>query len=237
MKQTLQIRIVLVRPRNPLNIGAAARAMANFGFDDLWVVNPYGPAWRRTVAAVGAEELVRRARVTGDLQEAIADCGLVLGTTAVKDRVLEQPVVSLPELNAFLDRRAAGGARAALLFGSEKTGLNAAEREPCNAFVTVPTSAVQPSMNLSQAVAVCCYELSKVPKRLYKRGAPAATAETRELLIRQALDLFDAAGYLPLEPREMKLRKVRQALLRWTPSKADARLLHGIIRYLRAKLK
>jgi TrmH family RNA methyltransferase len=161
-------RIVLVRPRNPLNIGAAARAMANFGLEDLAVVKPHAPVWRETVSAVGAEDLVLKAREAKSLQETIGDCDLVLGTTVVRERDLSRPVVRLPELGEFLAERRPR--RLAVLFGNEKSGLTNLNLEKCHAYLTVPTSAKQPSMNLGHAVAVVCYELSRARLDL---GAPA----------------------------------------------------------------
>jgi tRNA C32,U32 (ribose-2'-O)-methylase TrmJ len=111
------VRFVLVRVRNPLNIGAAARAMANFGLSDLAAVEPFGPAWREARSAVGAEDLLRRARELS-LPEALADRQLVLGATAAKRRGLQQPVVALPGLGGFLRERLPDRGRVAVLFGS-----------------------------------------------------------------------------------------------------------------------
>jgi tRNA C32,U32 (ribose-2'-O)-methylase TrmJ len=154
-------RIVLVRPRNPLNIGAAARAMGNFGFWDLVAVEPFGPTWQETRSAVGAEEIVRSARAVRDLQQAIADRTLVIGTTAGSRRNLDRDLVSLAELPAWLAKHARMN-RPALLFGSEKTGLSNEHLSYCHALVRIPTAPDCPSMNLGQAVAVCCYELARL---------------------------------------------------------------------------
>ncbi len=175
MKQSpWQWRIVLVRPRNPLNIGAAARAMANFGFSDLVVVEPHEPVWRETRSAVGAEGIVRSARAVADFEEAIADRTLVVGTTSGSRRNLDRELVPLDSLGEWLRESAGkvkrGGSaragkgtrrRAALLFGSEKTGLSNDCLSHCHALVRIPTTPDCPSMNLGQAVAVCCYELAR----------------------------------------------------------------------------
>ena len=213
--------------------------MANFGFDDLVVVDPYEPVWRETVSAVGAESLVLKARMVEKLEEAVGDRQLVLGTTAVKSRRLERPLVRLPNLGAFLEKHGGKGSlRIALVFGPEKTGLTEKDLEHCNAIVTIPTSSEVPSMNLSHSVAVCCYELSDIhPERAPSSGASAATAEDRERLLRQILELFDAAGYLALEPAAHKINKIRGSLLRWNLRSKDVRLLHGILRYLLKRLR
>ena len=162
------VRIVLVRPRNPNNIGAAARAMANFGLDDLVVVDPYEPVWRETVAAVGGEKVMSGARKMS-LEEAVADCAAVAGTTTVRRRRIDRPLLTLPELPAFLARSLGGGGpagrRAAILFGSEKTGLAREALSLCGAWVRIPTTPQSPSLNLGQAVAVTAYELSRIGKR------------------------------------------------------------------------
>ena len=89
------LRVVLVRPRNPLNIGAVARAMSNFGSLHLRVVNPYDAGFREARSAVGAGEVLARAEVHGSEAEAVADCTLVVGTTSVGQRDLQQPLKRL----------------------------------------------------------------------------------------------------------------------------------------------
>lgn len=238
------LRVILVRPRNPLNIGAAARAMANFGFSDLAVVDPYPPVWRNTVSAVGAEAIVKNARVAETLEEAAADCELVLGTTAVRGRNLDRPVVRLPDIETFLGKyKAKAPLRVALVFGPEKTGLTEKYLEACNAYVTIPTSKEQPSLNLSHSVALCCYQLSqmaapgKKPLGAPNRDVDLVTAEERERLVKQALQVFDAAGFLSYEPLALKTRRVRRTFLQWNLRSTDVRLLHGIFRFLLRRLK
>jgi tRNA C32,U32 (ribose-2'-O)-methylase TrmJ len=154
-------RIVLVRPRNPLNIGAAARAMANFGLSDLVVVEPYGPAWQETRSAVGAGDIIRSARAAGSLTEALDGITLVIGTTSGQRRKLDRDLLSLEDLSEWIGDRARHRTRA-LLFGSEKAGLSNEHFSYCHALLRIPTSARCPSMNLGQAVAVCCFELSRI---------------------------------------------------------------------------
>jgi tRNA/rRNA methyltransferase len=156
----VKIRIVLVRPRNPNNIGAAARAMANFGLDDLVVVDPYEPVWRETVAAVGGEKVMSGARGMS-LDEALAGCASTVGTTTARRRRVDRSLLILPELPGFLRERLGASGRAAILFGSEKTGLPRAALERCAAWIKIPTTPESPSLNLGQAVAVVAYELSR----------------------------------------------------------------------------
>lgn len=239
----MNMRFVLVRPRNPLNIGAAARAMANFGFSDLAVVKPYAPVWQETRSAVGAEKLVLAARACASLEEATGDVSLVVGTTALRDRRPDRPVVSLPDLAEYLQKNypevAAGKSRAALLFGSEKTGLSGPYLARCQFWLTIPTSPETPSMNLGQAVALCAYAWSQVLGARVLQTPPdpglPATIEERRRLARQALAVFDMAGYLPfLGPRE-KMQKIRQRFLAWRLQRRDVALLHGLFRFLLKK--
>jgi TrmH family RNA methyltransferase len=153
-------RVVLVRPRNPLNIGAAARAMANFGFSDLVLVEPYGPAWQETRSAVGAEDIIRSARATSSLVDALEGIAVVIGTTSGHRRTLDRELLNLESLSQWIEHREYSG-RAALLFGSEKTGLTNEQLSYCHALIRIPTAARCPSMNLGQAVAVCCFELAR----------------------------------------------------------------------------
>ncbi len=118
-----RLRVVLVAPRNPLNIGAAARAMSNFGFAALRVVNPYAPSFREARSAVGASEILVNAECYTSVGDAVADCKLVVGTTAVRNRDLHHPV-QRPEYATRLIRRRLGTSNVALLFGSEKFGLS-----------------------------------------------------------------------------------------------------------------
>jgi len=154
-----RIRIVLVSPRNPLNIGAVARAMANFGFEHLGVAAPYAPHWREARSAVGAPELLRRANESASLAEAVKECTLVIGTGTLTHRKPEQPVILLPSLTPLIEQELARGGHIALVFGPEKHGLTRDDLSYCHVLVEIPTDPRQPSMNLGQAAAVCLYEI------------------------------------------------------------------------------
>src|ERR1700678_2699566 len=170
------LRVVLVATRNPLNIGAAARAMSNFGCTHLRLVNPYDPAYREARSAVGAAPVLASAEQFSTVAEAVADCPLVVGTTAAGRRELHHQLCTLEAgariiLQRLTRKRAARGkkARAALLFGSEKTGLSNEDLSHCHWLLRMPTRAEHRSMNLGQTVAVCLYELvrdAKAPTKL-----------------------------------------------------------------------
>src|SRR5262249_49414193 len=151
------LHVILVAARNPLNIGAAARAISNFGFRKLRLVNPYEVAFREARSAVHAQEILESAEEFHTLPEAIAGCTLVVGTTSLGHRELQHPLRTL-EYGGRLLRKHLSSGPAALLFGSEKFGLSNDDLSYCNWLMRIDTRG---SMNLGQAVAVCLYELSR----------------------------------------------------------------------------
>src|SRR6478609_7829313 len=168
--------VVLVSTRNPLNIGAAARAMSNMGFSRLRVVNPYEASFREARSAVGAAPLLAQAEQYGSVAEAVADCSLVVGTTAAGNRELQQPLKLLGEGAQLIRKRLRAGSRVALLFGSEKRGLSNDDLSHCHWLMHIPTRKEHVSMNLGQAVAVCLYELARAAGASRSHGPEKATA-------------------------------------------------------------
>ena len=224
------VAFVLVRPRNPNNIGAVARAMANFGAADLRLVEPFAPAWEESRAAVGGEALLKRARVL-TLAEAVADSTLVLGTGDGR-RAIRRPVVDLPGLAAYLREHLPEGGRVSILFGSEKTGLSNSELEPCRAVIRIPTQPKVPSMNLGQAAAVIAYELSRTASGEAPRlpRLAAATAGQREDLVQWALRAMDRLGYMKDAPPASKAERARRALARMPLASEDAGFLRALLK-------
>jgi tRNA/rRNA methyltransferase len=228
--------VVLVATRNPLNIGAAARALANFGVSRLRVVNPYAVAFREAKSAVGASALLKKAEEFSSVAEAIADCALVVGTTAARERELHHRLHTLKTgANAIRKRLTAG--HVALLFGSEKRGLSNEDFSHCHCLMRIPTRPEQPSMNLGQAVAVCLYEIAGATK-LQTAPAdrePPATAAALERLSKSLLEALLKSGYvLSSESGEQKLRRlVRRLKL----SESDAQLLLGMLRQMLWKMQ
>ena len=225
--------IVLVAARNPNNIGAAARAMSNFGFRHLRVVNPYEVAFQEARSAVGASAVLASTVQFPTVAEAIADCTFVLGTTAVGEREPAQPVVSLDQIAPLLQ----GQPRTALLFGSEKTGLSNSDLSHCHQLVRIPTRDEHISMNLGQAVAVCLYEIVRAPELRAttppRNAATVADLERLTNLLREALNVsgYDQAASAATE------QKLRSLVLRLAPSAHDSDALHGMLRQILWKLK
>ena len=235
-----RLRVVLVAPRNPLNIGAAARAMSNFGFFHLRVVNPYELAFREARSAVGAEPLLAKAEEFKTVAEAVEDCTLVVGTTAVGLRQLQHPVRRLDQAARLLRKHLVGGL-VAVLFGSEKRGLTNEDFSHCHWLLRIPTREEHRSMNLGQAVAVCLYELACDPQAVSKPEKHiAAAAADLERLTALLLDALRSSGYLKSIPGGLQNRrsaaptdeKIRRLVHRLNLSAKDAELTLGILRQI-----
>jgi len=223
--------VVLVATRNPLNIGAAARAMTNFGFSTLRVVNPYNVAFREAKSAVGASAVLKRAEEYPNVAEAVADCTLVVGTTAVRDRHLDHPLRVLPQASALIRRRMRA-VRVALLFGSEKRGLSNQDLSHCDWLLQIPTHPEQPSMNLGQAVAVCLYEISRGAKEGFlSERQRSATGADLDRLTASLLDCLRVSGYAVRGKHDEQV--LRRFVRRLKLSGADAQLLMGMLRQMR----
>ncbi len=240
--------VVLVSPRNPLNIGAAARAMANFGFSRLSIVAPFAQNWMEAKSAVGAPGLLREAKVYDTLAEAVAHATLVLGTGSLDRRRPVQSVLGLPEAAAQIrtalasDEAAIIPSRIALVFGSEKHGLTSDDLSWCHALIVIDTCDAQPSMNLGQAVAVCLYEISRKPGTTlpapsegesHGKNTKTANNPNSEQLDRLASlveQTMEAVNYSTRGMRSANGAALRILLRRLMPDEADLRRMMGLFR-------
>jgi TrmH family RNA methyltransferase len=231
------LRVVLVATRNPLNLGAAARAMSNFGFLRLRVVNPYHIAFREARSAVGASALLKGAQEFKDVAEAVSDCSLVVGTSALRSRELQHTPRPLDK-GAALIRKHLHSQRVALLFGSEKVGLSNQELSHCHWLLRIPTREQHPSMNLGQAVAVCLYELARSGKtRSQSPKLQTANASELERITQLLLDTLRASGYLDPRPGPSADAKIRRLVRRLNLQTDDAELCLGMFRQILWKLR
>jgi tRNA/rRNA methyltransferase len=208
--------------------------MANFGFDDLRAVNPYEVAFREAVSAVGGAHVLQSARVFESVAEAVADCTLVVGTTAGQHRELQQPIERIePGMQAVRDHTG----RVALLFGSEKFGLSNEDLSYCHTLIRIPTDPKTPSMNLGQAVAVCLYELNRVgdPKPRRERLA-AAEGVNAEQLTKMLLDVLEKSGYTNRVTSVSTEQKIRRFVRRMRLTQRDVPLVLGILRQVLWKI-
>jgi TrmH family RNA methyltransferase len=227
------LRIVLVSPRNPLNIGAAARAMSNFGFSQLRLVNPYEVAFREAKSAVHAGAILEQAVEYKTVADAIADCTLVVGTTAAKHRELNHPLRRL-EYGGKLLRKALSSGPVALLFGSEKFGLGNDDLAYCHWLLRIPTREDHGSMNLGQSVAVCLYELTRAASSPKPDPRTPPTSEDLERLTSLLCEILDRSGYIHATSTEAKTRRlVRRLHL----SSHDTEIWLGMLRQVLWKLR
>ena len=232
-----RLRVVLVAPRNPLNIGAAARAMSNFGFQTLRVVNPYAPSFREARSAVGASQILADAGQFATVPEAVEDCALVVGTTAVRARDLAH-AVRRTEYGARLIRRRMRDSNVALLFGSEKFGLSNDALSHCHWLIRIPTCELNISMNLGQAVAVCLYELIRDSR--YERSAPQsklATAQALERITALLLEALQSSGFLDRRRVSDADERIRRLVRRLRLPERDAVMWMGMLRQMLWKMK
>ena len=215
-----QLTVVLARTRNPLNIGAVARAMQNFGAHELRLVAPYEASFREARSAVGAGAVLNKAVEFATVAAATADCRLVIGTTAARRRELEQPLVALEEAAGPV-LAALGEGRVALLFGSEKHGLTREDFDHCHWLIRIAAEDVQPSMNLGQAVAVCLWELARETTVPALVAEPRAASGDMERLGTVLMELLDESGYTNPSAAGSTTAEVRRMLRRLHVTDAD----------------
>jgi len=231
------LRVVLVAPRNPLNIGAAARAMSNFGFDEMRLVNAYSVAFKEARSAVKAHRVLDKACEYPTVAEAVADCALVVGTTSIGPRTLEHPLRRL-EYGGKLIARKLATAPVALLFGSEKFGLSNDDISHCHWLMRIPTRDEHSSMNLGQAVALCLYEIIRNPAAAriapeVKRSADTLNLERITNLLEGVLKL---SGYVHARTAGSVEMKLRRLIRRMQLNAHDAEVWLGMLRQIRWKL-
>jgi tRNA/rRNA methyltransferase len=233
------LRIVLVAPRNPLNIGAAARAMSNFGFAQMRLVNPYDVAFKEARSAVKSQYILENAQVFATVSEAVADCALVVGTTAGGRRDLHLPLYRLEAAGELLREHVDAKQPAALLFGSEKFGLSNEDMSHCQWLLRIPSREEHGSMNLGQAVAICLYELRRDAQAATQRFAPAemATGQDYERLTALLLETLSHSGYVNPTTSESTELKVRRLVRRLGLPAPDTAMWLGIFRQILWKAK
>jgi TrmH family RNA methyltransferase len=233
--------VVLVRPREEGNVGAAARAMANMGLDRLILVEPAAAIGTIGIAfAVGARHVLDAARRVPDLREALAPFRRVVGTTSSRDRRWEVPVLTPRELPAHLAQdpsapEAPQDIPTALLFGPEVGGLTNEELALASVLVTIPCSPVQPTLNLAQAVLIVAYELFQARGPVSQSlaiGHPEPPATTGELdgLFDHAADVLRRVGFERDDSFAGVLRDLRRLAARAGPTSREVAILRGICR-------
>jgi tRNA/rRNA methyltransferase len=226
------LRIVLVRPRYSGNIGAVARAMRNMGIHDLALVDP-APLRREQadMMAVHARDVLDAMQIYPSLREAVGDCSFVVGTTcrsglyrddSVSPRALAPHIVALATAN-----------RVALVFGSEESGLANDDLRICHRLMTIPTDATYASLNLAQAVLLCCYEVFlAMQEETTLSRRQLAVAEQQELMYEKLKQSLLKVGFLHKENPEHIMFAFRRILGRAGLEERDVRILLGMARQI-----
>jgi TrmH family RNA methyltransferase len=247
-----RLTVVLVGARNPSNIGATARAMQDFGFSGLRIVNdfaaPFEAAQLDAKSAVAAQHVMHNARRYDTLAAALADCTLIIATTAIGERQLKQPILPFQQAAPLIlttinssnpsQPSPSSQGRVALLFGSEKTGLTKDQLSHATLLTTIPMFAPDSerhlSMNLGQSVAVCLYELTRSGFESSVEIPPLheapTTHEDRERLTQLLLDVLQATGYTRRFPANASEPLVRQLTQQLGASHREAMTWMGILR-------
>lgn len=232
-----RVRIVLVATQHPGNIGSAARAMLTMGLHDLVLVAPQRfPHPQAEAMASGASGVLASARVVATLAEAIADCGLVIGTSARPRHLGDQPLPPWEAADALIAQAVASAAPVALVFGCERTGLTNEELEQCHRLTLVPANPQYSSLNLAAAVQLYGYELRKTaiderpsaPKSIHPWYQPP-TGEQLEHFYEHLERVLLRTGFLdPKNPR-LLMRRLRQLFSRARPDLNELNILRGIL--------
>ncbi len=231
-----RLHVVLVSTRNPLNIGSAARAISNFGFQHLRLVNPYEPSFREARSAVGASGVLTEAKTFSSVAEAVSDCTLVVGTTAGRERDLKHPLRPLQRGSRLIRQEIANG-RVAILFGSEKRGLANDDLNHCHWLMRIPTRDEHPAMNLGQSVAVCLYELARLEAVLSPNAkSKLATSGDLDRIEIALINSLQVSGYLKPGSAAATRDNIRRLLRRLHLESSDAELLLGMLRKIERKL-
>ena len=210
--------------------------MRNFGFSRLHVVNPYQVAFREARSAVGAASVLEEAQEFISVSEAVADCTLVVGTTAARGRETLQPLRRLEDGARLIRARLRSG-DVALLFGSEKRGLSNHDLSHCHFLMRIPTDEAHGSMNLGQAVAVCLYELIREAKPASRtEKIPSASAADLERITSLLFEALQASGYVQQTPEAAAKTRIRRLVRSLRIPAADVQSWLGFLRQILWKL-
>lgn len=234
----MSTRIVLVDTNHPGNIGATARAMKNMGLRELCLVRPKAfPHAEATARASGADDLLDAARVFGTLEEAIADCGLVVGTSA-RQRHLPWDLVEPRECAARIAHEQRAG-NVAVVFGSERFGLTNEELARCNWLVTIPTNDEYRSLNIAMAVQIIAYEIWLATRpgapQPVPREVPLATAEEMTRLYAHIEEVLDYIDFRDRTGGGHLMARIRRLFNRAQLDQNEMNILRGILTAVQAR--
>jgi tRNA (cytidine32/uridine32-2'-O)-methyltransferase len=224
------IRIVLVETFHPGNIGAAARALKNMGLGQLWLVNPREfPSDEASSRAAGAKDLLDNAKVVATLEEAIADCQLVVGTSA-RERTFDLPLQDLESAAQQIHTESHSG-EIAIIFGRETMGLNNKEMLMCNRHLFIDANPDYPVLNVSQAIQLVCYELRRA-SRLAPANveeAPYPRQQEMVLFFEHLERVLRRVSFIIPQHEGRVLDKLKRYFNRTRPEKTEMGILRGIL--------
>jgi len=228
---SVSVRFVLCETSHPGNIGAAARAIKTMGFSELVLVNPqHFPSDEAVARASGAADILAHARVTDSLEAAIAGCGLVVGASA-RRRSLQWPELN-PRECAAEALQVAQASPVAIVFGTERSGLQNDQMDMCNALVYIPANPDYSSLNLAAAVQLIAYELRFAQGEFAPPQEPEfgpAAADDMELFYEHLRRVLLASGFLkPDNPRHL-MRKLRRLFNRARVDEHELQILRGLL--------
>ena len=234
----MSIRIVLVETSHPGNIGAAARAMKNMGLSELHLVRPEQfPHAEATVRASGADDVLFNAHVHERFEDAIAECGLVVGTSA-RQRYLPWDLHEPREVTTQIAAASKVGP-VAVVFGTERTGLTNEELAKCNLLVTIPTHPDYSSLNVAMAVQLMAYELwlqlrpgAPPPPA---RDVPLASAEEMSRLYQHLQDVLDEIDFQDRTGGGHLMARIRRLFNRAQIDQNEMNILRGILTAVQSK--
>ncbi len=231
------VKVILVETSHPGNIGASARAMKNMGLTELVLVNPLDfPSMKAVFRSASAGDVVRSAQVVETLEEAIADCQLVIGTSA-RERRIPWPLLSPKECGEKVVTAFEGDQKVGLLFGRESHGLKNEELQQCQFHVNIPTGEAYSSLNLGMAVQVICYEVLQAklagskdlgrPEQGWDR--PLADSAAVEHFYKHLEDTLVQVGFHdPKNPRQL-LTRLRRLFNRVRIDQMEVNILRGFL--------
>jgi TrmH family RNA methyltransferase len=210
--------------------------MSNFGFSSLRTVKAYEASFREARSAVGASTLLANTEEFPSIADAVADCSLVVGTTAARDRQLQHPLKLLEEASPIIQQQLVSG-RVALLFGSEKTGLSNKEMSHCHWLMRIPTRENHAAMNLGQAVAICLYEIVRENSTKPEPTTELASSAALDRITANLLEALRLSGYFAPTAGAVAEQNIRRLVYRLKLPINDAEVWLGILRQILWKLK
>lgn len=242
-----KVRVVMVNTTHSGNIGAAARAMKNMGLSRLYLVDPIAKldeeAYQRSSRA---DDILDQAVICPDLETAIADCGIVVGTSA-RSRTLPWPLMTPRQSAAQIHKACMAGNEVALVFGRESSGLTNEELHLCHAHVHIPTEESFSSLNVSQAVQVLSYEIRLAFLELAEQkdenkwgvewDFPLATQEELNGMLQHLEQtMVDIGFYDPNNPKQL-MPRLRRLFQRAAPDKSEINILRGVMKSVQKQTK